>query len=95
MLLKQAFVALLDADIELGRTLGPKLKALADKATAAIQQMPSGAERCPDSQVQMGQRDGTGTRVCQENYQEVESTIGHYFLVAAYDLAYPFMQVSA
>ena len=92
MLLKQAFVALLDADFQLGRTIGPKLKVLADKATATIKQMPSGMEQCPDSKVQLGQTDRTGTKKCQENYQEVEATIGHYFLVAAYDLAHPFMQ---
>ena len=92
MLLKQSFVALMDADWDLGQTLGPKLKALADKATSTLMQLPSGPELCPDSKVQLGQNDRTGAHKCQENYQEVEATIGHYFLVAAYDLAHPFMQ---
>ena len=92
MLLKQAFVALLDADWNLGQTLGPKLKALADKATSIMKKLPSGPDMCPDSKVQLGQNDRTGAKNCQENYQKVEATIGHYFLVAAYDLAHPFMQ---
>ena len=90
-LLFKALIALIDADMELGATIGPQLKAVADTIVPKLEAMPQGPVQCPDSKEQMGMT-SVQNQLCLENYQDLEGIIGHYYLVAAWDLAYPFMQ---